>query len=115
MITVDHVEEITSHRLRRGCVCRSCVRSWWALIRNRRQVHWSALDHLRRLLDDLRCLLDNLPLHSLDLGNFNNLFNVLNVWDVNFPDLLLNNDFWNMPNDFALLNWAWHVDMPVNN
>lgn len=78
-------------------------------------MHWSGLDHLRRLLDNLRCLLDNLPLHSLDLGNFNNLFDVLNVWNVNLPDLLLNDDFWNMPNDFALFNWAWHVDMPVNN
>jgi len=59
---------------------------------------------------DMNVLVDN-----LDLWNFDNPFNVLDLWNMNMVDLFFMNNNRDMLDVFNNLNWAWYMNMLLDN
>lgn len=56
----------------------------------------------------------NLLVDILYLRDLDDSFDVLNLWHMDLADFLLNDSHWHMPDIFDHLNWAWYVDMALN-
>jgi hypothetical protein len=53
-------------------------------------------------------------LDVLDLGNLDNSLHMLNLRNVNFNDLFLSNELWNVTHILDNLHWTWHVNLPMD-
>jgi hypothetical protein len=56
----------------------------------------------------------NVPLDALNLRNFNYLFHMLNLRNVDLNNLLLGDGLRHMTHILDRLHWTWHVNMPLD-